>query len=225
MKGEVERKQGIHGNHTAALRDLERQHREMGGDQIEQWEAEKQGLEIQRTERLRKRGQAEDACRKLGWILPASPHGFAELTGNARQEVENWEGRSNETREAQFRLWEWQYPEMDGAYPRPADIAIRQEKDGRGDGYICDLNDIQVFSGPVVPGESLLISRESFLRVFFKEYRKGVFVNAETSEVPESKTLVDLKLSFERAVEVAFPTIVRIRYEVPASRDSSQTEN
>ena len=104
MKGEVERKQGIHGNHTAALRDLERQHREMGGDQIEQWEAEKQGLEIQRTERLRKRGQAEDACRKLGWILPASPHGFAELTGNARQEVENWEGRSNETREAQFRL-------------------------------------------------------------------------------------------------------------------------
>lgn len=122
-------------------------------------------------------------------------------------------------------IWEWQYPEMDGAYPRPADLAIRQEKDGRGDGYICDLNDIQVFSGPVVPGESLLISRESFLRVFFKEYRKGVFVNAETSEVPESKTLVDLKLSFERAVEVAFPTIVRIRYEVPASRDSSQTEN
>ena len=110
-------------------------------------------------------------------------------------------------------VWEWQYPEMDGAYPRPADIAIRQEKDGRGDGYICDLNDIQVFSGPVVPGGSLLLARETFSCVGFREYRKAVFVKAETVEVAESKTLVDLRLSFERAVDVEFPSIVRIRYE------------
>ena len=54
--------------------------------------------------RLRKRGQAEDACKKLGWSLPDSPQAFAELLGNARQEVENWEQRSNDSRAEQFRL-------------------------------------------------------------------------------------------------------------------------
>ena len=113
---------------------------------------------------------------------------------------------------------------MDGAYPRPADLVIRQEKDGRGDGYICDLNDIQVFSGPVVLGESLLLARETFSCVGFTEYREAVFVKAETSEVPESKTLVDLRLSYERAVDVAFPSIVRIRYELAPNRETNRSE-
>lgn len=104
IEGEVGRQKSIRDNHASTLHDLKRQHREMGGDQIEQWEAEKQGLENQRNERLRKLSQAEDACRKLGWALSDSPQGFAELVGNARQEVENWEQRSNETREKQFQL-------------------------------------------------------------------------------------------------------------------------
>ncbi len=83
---------------------MERQHREAGGDQIEQWEADKSALEGQRTDRLRKRGQAEEACKKLGWSLPDSPQAFAELLGDARQEVENWEQRSNDSRAEQFRL-------------------------------------------------------------------------------------------------------------------------
>ncbi|MGL1834428.1 ATP-binding protein [Rhodocyclaceae bacterium SMB388] len=103
-EGEVSRRQSILDNHAAILRDLERQHREAGGDQIEQWEAEKSGLEGQRTDRLRKRAQAEEACKKLGWSLPDSPQAFAELLGNARQEVENWEQHSSENREEQFRL-------------------------------------------------------------------------------------------------------------------------
>ncbi|ADL55241.1 ATP-binding protein [Gallionella capsiferriformans] len=102
--GEIVKKKGIRENHAATLRDLEGQHREMGGDQIEQWEAEKKGLETQRDERLRKRSQAEDACKKLGWALSDSPQGFAELVGSARQEVENCEQRNNETRENQFKL-------------------------------------------------------------------------------------------------------------------------
>lgn len=103
-EGEVSRRQSLLDNHLTTLRDLDRQHREAGGDQIEQWESEKLGLETQRTDRLRKRGQAEEACKKLGWSIPASPQGFAELLANARQEVENWEQRSNESRTQQFRL-------------------------------------------------------------------------------------------------------------------------
>ena len=103
-EGEVSRRQGILDNHATTLRDLERQHREAGGDQIEQWEAEKSGLEGQRADRLRKHGQAEEACKKLGWSLADSPQAFAELLGRARQEVEGWERHSNENREEQFRL-------------------------------------------------------------------------------------------------------------------------
>lgn len=103
-EGEVGRRQSILNNHAATLRDLERQHREAGGDQIEQWESEKSGLETQRTDRLRKREQAEEACKKLGWSLPDSPQAFAELLGNARQEIESFEQRRNENREEQYRL-------------------------------------------------------------------------------------------------------------------------
>ena len=50
------------------------------------------------------RSQAEEACKKLGWSLPNAPQAFAELLGIAQQEVENWEQRSSENREEQFRL-------------------------------------------------------------------------------------------------------------------------
>ncbi len=103
-EGEVARCEGLLDNHAHALRDLERMHREAGGDQIEQWEAEKSSLEKQRTDRFRRRVLAEEACKKLGWSLPDSPQGFAEVLGNARQEVENRQQRSNEDRGEQLRL-------------------------------------------------------------------------------------------------------------------------
>jgi uncharacterized protein YPO0396 len=103
-EGEISRCKSTLDNHKTTLRDLERQHREAGGDRIEQWESEKSGLETQRTDRLRKRSQAEEACKKLGWSLPDSPQAFAESLGNARQEIENREQFSNENREEQFRL-------------------------------------------------------------------------------------------------------------------------
>jgi uncharacterized protein YPO0396 len=103
-EAEVQRRQSTLENHAASLRDLERQHREAGGDQIEQWEAEKSGLQGQRTERLRRRGQAEAACRRLGWSLPDSPQAFAERLGEARAEVENWEQLRKEGREKRAAL-------------------------------------------------------------------------------------------------------------------------
>ena len=104
LGGELSRHQSILDNHTTNLRDLERAHREAGGDQIEQWETEKSGLEGQRTERMRKRAQAEAACKKLGWSLPDSAQAFAECLGNAQQEVESRERCSNESRARQFHL-------------------------------------------------------------------------------------------------------------------------
>ena len=110
-------------------------------------------------------------------------------------------------------VWEWEYPSQDGAYPRPPDLVVRHEE-GRGDGYVADFNDIQVFSGAVVLGESLLFAREAFSSVTFKKYRENVFVKADASEVAGSRTLVDLRLTYERRVRVGHNQIVRIRYEV-----------
>ena len=103
MEGEVRRQQGTLDNDSAQLRDLERQHRESGGDQIEQWEHEKSTLESQRAERFRKRGQAEGACRELDWRLTDSPADFAELVGRARREVEEWHS-DDSLQDRMFRL-------------------------------------------------------------------------------------------------------------------------
>ena len=111
-------------------------------------------------------------------------------------------------------VWEWQYPSQDGAYPRPPDLVIRREKEGRGHRYVADFNDIQVFSAAIGLGESLLLAREAFSSVTFKKYRENVFVKADASEVAGSRTLVDLRLTYERRVRVGHNQIVRIRYEV-----------
>ncbi|MDA8365032.1 MAG: SbcC/MukB-like Walker B domain-containing protein [Gammaproteobacteria bacterium] len=99
LEGEISRKRAALNQHNDTLRELERRHREVGGDQVETWQAEKAALEQQRQERLRKRAQAESACQQLDWVFPDSPQGFAELVGDARQELERWESGSNEIRE------------------------------------------------------------------------------------------------------------------------------
>ena len=104
LEGETARRQALLDNHTNVLRDLERQHRETGGDQIEQWEDEKAALVGQRDDRLRKRNQAAAACSRLDWTLSDTPQGFAELVGKAREEIEGWENRSSANRDEQLVL-------------------------------------------------------------------------------------------------------------------------
>jgi len=99
LEGEISRKQAALDQHNDMLRELERRHREVGGDQVETWQAEKSALVQQREDRLRKRAQAEGACQQLDWVFPDSPHRFAELVGEARQELERWESGSTEIRE------------------------------------------------------------------------------------------------------------------------------
>ena len=98
-KGKIDQCQSLLDNETHVLRDLERQHREIGGDQIEQWEVEKRTLEAQRIERERKRDQAAAACGELGWTLSGTPQGFAALIGKAREEIEGREDKSKAARD------------------------------------------------------------------------------------------------------------------------------
>jgi uncharacterized protein YPO0396 len=103
LDGQLRRQQDALDNRSAALRDLQRQRSEAGGDQIEHWENEKRSLEEQRGERMRRRTQAVSACAALDWTLPATPQGFAELLGAARQEIDAWQ-TDDKTQDAMLML-------------------------------------------------------------------------------------------------------------------------
>ncbi|MBZ5505813.1 MAG: ATP-binding protein [Acidobacteriia bacterium] len=74
----------------SVLLGLEQQHRNLGGDRVEQWEAEKESLERLRKERSEKRDHIKRICVQLGWKASVSPQEFAELAATARREIENW---------------------------------------------------------------------------------------------------------------------------------------
>jgi len=98
-EGEIAVRKSLYENQSDILRNLEHQHREIGGDQIEQWENEKRMLEAQRTDRMRKRDQAAAACGELGWTLSETPQSFAELVGKAREEIEGMENKNKTARD------------------------------------------------------------------------------------------------------------------------------
>lgn len=104
LSGEVRALEDALENSERAQRDLEEQHRRLGGGQIETLEAEKGALDGQRAERLRKRAQVQDACRNLGWASPDSPQAFADMAGDARRELEGWQAWASASRERQVDL-------------------------------------------------------------------------------------------------------------------------
>jgi len=123
LAGETTRQQELLDNHINVLHDLERQHREIGGDRIEEWENEKRSLETQKTERFRKRDQAATACKELGWILSETPQGFAELLGAAREEIEGLENR-NKSAQEELITWYSRKKESEDAFA----IAVKEVK-------------------------------------------------------------------------------------------------
>jgi uncharacterized protein YPO0396 len=104
LQGEARQREETLDNRIAALREFQNHHRDLGGDRIEQWEAESAVLERERADRLRKRDQAQGACRSLGRALPDTPQGFADLLGDARQELDDWKNNSDGNHEQLLAL-------------------------------------------------------------------------------------------------------------------------
>lgn len=104
LEGELKQKQTVLDQQNSTLRELERRHREAGGDQLENWRSAKTTLEQQREQCLRRKGQAKEAIQQLGWNYPDSPHRFAELVGEARRELERRENDSGEARRTRDEL-------------------------------------------------------------------------------------------------------------------------
>lgn len=91
-EGEERQRAELLANDEQHVADLEHQHREQGGGQIDELEREHARVERERDERLRRRAQAEKACTELGQSLATSAQLFAEQIASARQFV--GDGRS-----------------------------------------------------------------------------------------------------------------------------------
>lgn len=92
-------------NERTNLHELEQQHREAGGDNIERWEAEKLASELQITDRLRKRALVSTACDKLGWPDPDDPIVYGNLLRDARQECEGYDNAAEASRHRSHEIF------------------------------------------------------------------------------------------------------------------------
>lgn len=104
IEGEASDREALRRNHEARIQAFEEKHKDLGGSDIENWGARKAEFESQRATRERRRSDIQAACAAIGWRLADTPQGHAELTARARQEIEDWKGKSGSQRETREHL-------------------------------------------------------------------------------------------------------------------------
>lgn len=109
-------------------------------------------------------------------------------------------------------VWQWQHSDYSSDYARPDDLQV-QRLNGKGDRYICNFNDIEVYSGPISSGRSVLISKECFQEVTFREFDADRYVDVSWKARADSKLLVDLMLTFSRTVRTIDDEYVQLLYQ------------
>ena len=119
-------------------------------------------------------------------------------------------------------VWQWRHADAQLDYTRPVDLRV-QRFAGRGNGYICNFNEIEVYVAPLPPGQSILLAREAFRTVTFKAFEEGRVVDVSYLKREDSKLLVDLKLKVSRQVEFADVEAVRLFYS--AGPDSNRSND
>jgi hypothetical protein len=108
-------------------------------------------------------------------------------------------------------VWQWAHSDRADEYPRPDDLVVRRVSE-RGDGYVCNFNDIEIYVGPIQPGYSIFLARESFFSATFTEFEAGRYVDVDCETSADSNVTVDLKLRISRKVELGNSPVVRFRY-------------
>lgn len=104
VTGAYARKDELRQNRDVRIQALVTRHTELGGAAIENLEIQKKGQEAQHSIRQERRSTVAAACTSVGWTLPETPEGFAELSGKARHELERWGVEVDSKREGQFAL-------------------------------------------------------------------------------------------------------------------------
>jgi uncharacterized protein YPO0396 len=79
--------EGIESDESEKLNELRVQKAGMGGNMLEQLQKEKEQTENEKPERIRKRDQAERACKTMGWAMPDEVVWFVQRVDAAKQFV------------------------------------------------------------------------------------------------------------------------------------------
>lgn len=108
-------------------------------------------------------------------------------------------------------VWDWQHSDYGADFKRPEDLQVHRAE-GRGPGYVCDFNQLEVYVAPLPAGQSLILAKETFDRVIFTKYSESRFVEVVAAELPDKKNFVDLKLTFSRHVQIGKTEGVRLVY-------------
>jgi hypothetical protein len=108
-------------------------------------------------------------------------------------------------------VWDWQHPDERSRFKRPDELRV-QRREGRGAGYVCDFNDIEVYVAPLPAGQSLLMSKAAFRQLTFTDFGEGRFVKVDVVEPTADKPLVDLRLTYSRKVETVPSRALRLVY-------------
>jgi hypothetical protein len=112
-------------------------------------------------------------------------------------------------------VWQWQHADFGLGDGRPDDLLVWRAN-GRGHGYVCNFNQIEVYSAPLPPGRSILPAREVFREVAFRTFDDGGYVDATFTEREDSKQLIDVHLRLSRRVELGGQDTVRLFYVAEA---------
>ncbi|MBN3762013.1 hypothetical protein [Burkholderia sp. Ac-20365] len=108
-------------------------------------------------------------------------------------------------------VWQWQHADFGLGYEKPGDLRVWRAED-RGAGYVCNFNEIEVYSANLVAGQSMILSKDTFAKVLFQEYAEHQFVDVSCSPRSDSTLLVDVHLKISRAVDIGNDGAIRILY-------------
>jgi hypothetical protein len=108
-------------------------------------------------------------------------------------------------------VWQWQHADYGMGYEKPSDLRVSRASD-KGPGYVCNLNEIEVYSANLPAGQSFVLSKRAFGKVTFQKFRENQLVDASCSPRSDSAFLVDVHLKLSRKTEVLDGEAVSLLY-------------
>lgn len=112
--------------------------------------------------------------------------------------------------------WQWQHADFGLGYHKPDDLRVWHAND-KGRRYVCNFNEVEVYSAILPPGQSILLAREAFRAVDFQKFGDHACVETTYTARDDNNTLVDLHLKFSRRVDVGHNEAIRLLYAVDAN--------
>lgn len=105
-------------------------------------------------------------------------------------------------------LWDWANPTGHSTTSTPRDLVVGRNGTGKAPGFQFSLNDVNVYEGPIPSNQSVMVVRESFVRLDVFRFEDGRLVNASTKEIEGDLEHVDLVLTWKiRVVTQSNPAV------------------